>query len=155
VTDRGGHRPPRGYSWEPFTPGNAAAVKHGAHSPARVDPLAAELVEAAVATCAYLAEPAYAAELAAWSRAEARIILLTRWLDEVGPLDDEGNPRPALAALSAAERTAADRRHALGLTPMARAKLGRDVAGARFDLARAWAEEVAPGDVNGWSEGAA
>src|SRR5215207_2064540 len=40
---RGG--PARGYSWPAFEVGNWAGLRHGAVSPRRVDPLAAELVE--------------------------------------------------------------------------------------------------------------
>jgi len=34
----------RNYSWPPFEAGNAAAVQHGAYSPRRVDPLAADIL---------------------------------------------------------------------------------------------------------------
>lgn len=118
-----------------FAPGHTLSTRHGAHSPRMVDPIAAELVEEAVATCDYLREPHYQAEVLAWARAEARVILVTRFLDERGPLDPEGKPWPATELLVRLERLAAERRHALGLTPMARARLGRDVAGAQVDFA--------------------
>ena len=39
------NQPARGYSWTTFQPGNVAPLWHGAWSPRRVEPLAAELVE--------------------------------------------------------------------------------------------------------------
>jgi hypothetical protein len=51
----------RGYSWPPFEPGHTLSTRHGAYSPRRVEPLAAELVELALAdphACAGAALPA-------------------------------------------------------------------------------------------------
>jgi phage terminase small subunit len=45
------------------------------------------------------------------------------WLDEHGPLDDEGVPRPATGLLATLERQAQSLRAELGLTPLALAKL--------------------------------
>jgi hypothetical protein len=137
--------PARAYSWPPFAPGNTVALHHGAYSPRKVDPLAAELVEQAIAVTDYLAEPAYRPALWAWGRAEARVQLLEEWLAEHGQLDDDGKPRPATELLEKLERRAAAERVQLGLTPLARARLGRNVAAAHVDLARLWAEEGAEG----------
>ncbi len=93
----------------------------------------------------YLADDAaYSPAVQAWARAEARVRLLAAFLDEHGALDAEGKPRPALEALYRHERLALDQRSRLGLDPLARARLGRDVAASRLDLARLWADEPAP-----------
>ena len=154
-----GHGPARGER-PPFKPGNVDGLRHGSYSPRIVDPLAHELVERVLAEVAYLAEPSYATAVWAWARAEARIALLVEYVEREGVLDRKGNPRPALAALTEQERLATLHRQRLGLDPLSRARLGRDVTAARLDLARFWIDEdededEGPADVHGWTEGAA
>ena len=45
-----------------------------------------------------------------------------------------------MSVLHQAEVRAANRRKELGLTPLARARLGKDIAASQFDLARYFAE---------------
>ena len=126
----------RGYSWASATQGNQLAVTHGAYSPRKVDPLAGDLVtlylDAAAAphsAVAYLADPSYRPALWSWARTEARIQLLQEWLaDHGGDVDDDGNVRQAAELLTRLERQAMDARARLGLDPLSRAKLGKDVA---------------------------
>lgn len=135
--------PARGYSWPPFEPGNVAALTHGAWSPRKVDPLAREIL---VATAQHVDwwTPADQTSAWAWARAEARVQLVTEWLaDHGGTLDDDGTVKPAAELLLRLERTAQSLRSVLGLDPLSRARLGRDVASARVDLARLWAAEDA------------
>lgn len=125
----------------PFTPGNEAGLRHGGYSPRKVDELTRSIVESLAGVADYLErEPAFAASVWGWARAEARLQLVSEWLDENGLLDAKGRPRPAAALVVKLERQAQEARDRLGLSPLARARLGRDVAGARFDLARAWAQ---------------
>jgi len=139
----GMNAPARRYSWPPFQPGNEVGLRHGIYSPRKVDPLAAELVEMAVAQATYLAEPSYALAIWAWARAEARVQLLEEYLaDRGGVLNDKGEPVPATVLLDQCERRAGKLRNELGLTPLARARLGRDVAAQTVDLARLWADDV-------------
>lgn len=113
----------RGYSWEPFGAGNRAAERHGAWSERRIAPLAerlaAELAESAPWTC----RPAYRATVAAWARAEVRVQLIERWLDEVGDLDELGRPRAASGWLDRLESRAMRLRSELGLSPQSLARL--------------------------------
>ena len=135
--------PARGYSWETFERGNLAALKHGAYSPRRVEPLARELVEAVLPSVSYLDDPSYAASVWAWARAEARVQLLDEHLSEHGFLDERGNLRPAVDGLLRSERIAAEMRARLGLDPRSRAKLERDLSASardRVDLASELAE---------------
>jgi hypothetical protein len=127
---------PKGERAPFFVQANAARESHGAFMQRRVDPVAQALVEQVVELVPYLADPSYAAAIWAWARAEARVQVLASWLDENGPLDEGGDPRPALAALLQFERLAANHRTRLGLDPLSRAQLGRDVAAQHLDLAR-------------------
>lgn len=124
-------------------PGNLLALKHGAYSPRRVDPLASELVERTLAdqSVGFLAAPAYRPALWAWARAEARVQLLEEYLGpQVGDLGDE-RVTAAYRELHRCETRAATLRSQLGLTPLARARLGKDVAQARHaDAAAVMAE---------------
>ena len=55
--------------------------------------------------------------------AEAQLQLVMSWLDEHGPLDTDGAPRPATSLLSRLEAHARELRNDLGLSPVALAKL--------------------------------
>jgi hypothetical protein len=136
-----GDRPARGYSWPQATIGNELATTHGAWSPRRVDPLAAQLVDQFASDLEWLRacdRPA----VWSWARCEARVQLLTEWLAERGDLEDDGSVRPAADLLTRLETQAAGLRSRLGLDPLSRARLGRDVAASRVDLARIWASEA-------------
>lgn len=131
--------PARNYTWPPFEPANTAAEKHGAYSPRRVDPLAATLIEQ-VTDLDWL-RPCDRPSLWAWARTEARVQLLHEFLlDRGGDLDDDGSVRPAAELLTRLERHAESLRARLGLDPLSRARLGRDVAASQVDLAKLWAD---------------
>ena len=132
-----------GPAWQrpPFPPGNVLSLKHGANSARVTDPLAADLAQS-VAGVDYLnAEPAFAAAVSAWARAEARVLVVSEYLDANGVLDAKGKPRPAADLLVKLERLASEARARLGLDPMSRARLGKDLSGAQVDLARLWQAE--------------
>jgi hypothetical protein len=155
-----GKGPARSYRWETATRGNRIAEVHGARSERRVAPLAAQIEQAARSGPGwpdYLDDPGYASAVAAWARAEAIVELLWQWLAEQGPLDalsstsdstteteqHESGSRSrttarrtesALNQLARWEATAARQRQRLGLDPLSRARLGRDVTAARVDL---------------------
>lgn len=135
---------PRPYVWEEFKAGNVAAVKHGASSPRMFEPRAVELAESLLALAAvpgspvaYLCDVSYGPSVAAWARVEARLGRLDEWLVGRGLLDEDGTPRPAVTRLlDRFETQAANLRARLGLDPLSRARLGRDVTAAQVDLAR-------------------
>ena len=123
----------RGYSWKPFSRGNAvgrqfepdntAHLSHGAYSPRSWRPLADAIATELPAMAPWSTDAAYGATVAAWARVEAQLQLVMDWLDERGPLDDEGVPRPATNLLAKLESQAAGLRSELGLTPFALARL--------------------------------
>jgi hypothetical protein len=84
-----GNRPPRGYSWPPFEAGHEVSLRHGANSPRRVGPLAAQFAEELLSsedTPDYLRAPRYRAAIMAYCRAAAACSLLLSYLDEQGDL---------------------------------------------------------------------
>ena len=122
-----GNAPARGYTWPPFEPGNTAAVRHGAWSSRKVDPLAAELVAGLLADRPDLA--AYPETVMAWARAEARVVILAEHQAEHGLIDDKGEVRGG-RYVAQFERLAADLRARLGLDPRSEAELTRERADA-------------------------
>jgi hypothetical protein len=116
-------RPPaRGYRWPPFQPGNEKGKRHGAWG-REVQPLADALVAELAEHAPWSGRPAFAASVAAWARAEARCVLVGRYLDEEGMLTEQGEPRPAAKFLLEVERSAANLRARLALDPVSLAKL--------------------------------
>jgi hypothetical protein len=128
-------------------------MKHGAYSPRRSAPLAAALLEQVMieaqrpgSPTSYLSEPAFRPALVSWSECEARIQLVREWLGRVtdddpdsgqpGDLDDLGAIRPASHLLLRLESQALKHRERLGLDPLARSRMGRDLAAGSVDMAR-------------------
>lgn len=145
----GSWRPAHTGQRPPFRPGHELSVQHGAFSPRKVDPLARDLVDQVLADpdVRYLQAPAYRLALWAWARAEAQVQLLTEYLakraeeagDGVGDLGAD-RVRSAYLLLHRAEARATTQRTRLGLDPLSRARLGKDVASAQVDTARLMAE---------------
>lgn len=118
--------PARGYRWADATPGNDLALKHGAYSERRVEPIAVELAAGITTVRPDLAEPRFVFAVRAWARAEARVANVEDWLVDRGLLGDDGDPRPATELLLKLERQAADLRARLGLDPRSDAQLSRE-----------------------------
>jgi hypothetical protein len=147
------------YRWRQFQPGDEVRLEHGARSKRRVDPVAAELVEALLADRPDLA--AYPEAVWGWARAEARCLLFADWHAQVGYLDEAGNVRGG-GHVAKAETQAARLRERLGLDPVADVQLQRAKAEAvalvadlegirergRAVLERRRAELAAGGDVS-------
>ncbi|MCZ7531752.1 MAG: hypothetical protein M5U31_16315 [Acidimicrobiia bacterium] len=93
-------------------------------------------------SAAYLADPVYRPSLRSWAVAEVRCRRLATWI-AAGELDKDGSPRPLSEALRTRETRASNERDRLGLSPLSRARLGRDVAAQNVDLARLWASAEA------------
>lgn len=120
----------------PFAPGNSLAVTHGAHSPARVDPIAQQYVDeiASDPGTAYLTAPRFQAALWSWAQAQAKVQLLTEWVDGMSlqqaadSARGQTSPLELLRKWMATSQTWAAR---LGLDPLSAARLGKDVAQGR------------------------
>lgn len=131
----------------PFEPGHELSTKYGAHSPRKLAPVAEEYVDAVLAddSLAYLRSPAYLPAVQAWAAAEARVVLIERWVSdriteqgmEWATESAAGRTSP-LELLRRSDATALTHRARLGLDPISRAKLGKDVAqGRQADAAAA------------------
>lgn len=120
----------------PFEPGNELAVKHGAFSDKRTDPIANRFLDEVMSdpTTTYLTAPRFANQLWQWCVASARVQLLSEWVDgmtmaaaaesgkgQVSPLELLRKWMSTLQTLSAR----------LGLDPLSSARLGKDVAQSR------------------------
>lgn len=129
----------------PYWPGNTESLRSGAFSPRVYEPVVQALLEEALASEAYLAEPRYRSSVERWASAEAKCLLIERWLDKVGPLDDEGNERPALRSLLSWQKRASEEAQQLGLTPLSRSKLGKNVTQTALNVAEIWNSTPAKG----------
>jgi len=117
-----------------FEPGNDLAVKSGAWSPARVEPKAEALLAGTLAdpALAYLTAPSYAPVLRHWATVQTRSELFGEWLF-AKPMDEQitpprGGAKSPLDVWLGMVRTATALADKLGLTPLSRARLGRDLA---------------------------
>lgn len=128
-------KPARGYTWEPFKPGNTVRLSHGAHSERIFTELAAHIANEAVEHLPYLQNPSYRTAIRAWALVAARAELLERYIDEHGQLDDAGEVRPAATLLAKLTTQESNLSKQLGLDPLSRAKLGKDIASTQVDMA--------------------
>lgn len=110
-------------SWPPFEPGNTAAEKHGALSERRWRPEAERLAALVIAEAPWLIRPAFRWAVEAWAVTQAKAVMVDRWLNEHGLLDEEGIPYPANALADKLHSRAITLRGQLGLDPVAFAKL--------------------------------
>lgn len=122
--------PARGYSWPPFTEGNDAAEKHGAWSERKWRPIADVLAEVLPTIAPWATRDAYAGAAASLCRVEAQLWLVSEYLNDVGLLDAEGEPRPATKLADRLESRAQSLRTELGLSPLALARLMGAMASA-------------------------
>lgn len=136
VPDFPGQRPP-------FVSGNSLAVTHGASrwrpdSYFRDEALAllTEMKESSLVP-PFLQAPEYVPAVLAYATTLIRIRKVEEWLSTTAwegmpdELDGEGQVRSAARLLERYEKSAARQRQELGLTPLSRARLGKDVAAGR------------------------
>lgn len=138
----------RGYSWEPFKPGHELSTKHGGYAPRRVNPLAAEVVELLLADDAvsYLREPRYSAAVWSWARTVSTVQLIDEWVDTMPISAAAESDRGKTSPLELQRRwhaTLQTQNARLGLDPLSAARLGKDVAAARVDMAKLLTDERA------------
>ncbi len=151
----------------PFTPGHTLSLTHGANSPRIVGPLAAKIRAELLGDpdCpAYLRDRGWRFTIESWSEARAELVLLRDWRDKLTAEeaatehtfseDDEMRPsqgrmsrrshaqrvESVLAAIDRVERRAERLGAKLGLDPLSRSKLGKNITSQQFDLARMYAQ---------------
>lgn len=128
------------WSRPPFESGNELAVKHGAYSARHLQPVAEKLTAAVLADLDlnYLHAPSYRPALEAWAATEARVILLEQWISEMtlAAQADSKQKTSYLELLRQWEASALTHRSRLGLDPLSRARLGRDVTAMKVDAVR-------------------
>jgi hypothetical protein len=129
----------------PFEPGNALAVRHGAHSPGIVGKRATEIAER-IAPIVPNYNESHAPTVELLARELARIELADEWLDEHGIFDGEGKPAGILKMRSVWTNSAARLANDLALNPTAQAKLGLHVARARGEALRVHLSDTYGGD---------
>lgn len=141
--------PTRGYSWEPFQPGHTLTLKHGAYSERLVEPRAREIAQGLADSGelpSYLAEPRYRGAVMDLARCLAQRERLGAYLEATASegvpaeLAENGEVRSAAALLAKVERALERHRDRLGLSPLAAARLGKDVASQQASLAQFWAD---------------
>ncbi|MGR6523615.1 hypothetical protein ACU5JM_18430 [Rhodococcus erythropolis] len=127
--------PARGYSWAPFVAENFAAKKHGAYSSRVITPLTAEIANAVCAARPDLQKPEMQPAVLAYARTEAQLEVLTAFVDANGSIDeDTGEPTSAEKYRLRIDTQAYKHRERLGLDPLSKAKLGKDIASTQIDL---------------------
>lgn len=119
--------PARGYKWKDFEENNEAALVHGGRSISHARPIAEALRPMVLDGAPWLAEPIYAGAVEEYLYDEARALLLRRYLDEVGHLNDEGEERSAARTYDRVQGRLNKHRTELGLTPRALGKILRDL----------------------------
>jgi hypothetical protein len=131
----------------PAEVGNGRALKHGAYSPAKLQPRVAELADR-LAEIVPASSPSDEPSIRLLALQLARIDAAHDWLAEKGLFKTaKGEPQGILKQLSVWENSAARLLDRLGCTPSGRAALGLDIARAqaiqRPDLAKLDDEEFA------------
>ncbi len=111
-------------------PATGWAPTHGATSPRIVSAVADHLREELLEVRPDLAIPEFSESVTAWSVAEARCQLLRNYSDDVGLLDDDGQPLGYTGLSEKLEGRAAKLRATLGLDPRSAATLARERAEA-------------------------
>lgn len=145
----GSQGPARGYTWERAIPGNFKALKHGARSERVITPLAAEIYNAVCEARPDLQAPEMAPAVWAYARTEAQLEILTGFVDKHGAIDEStGEPTAAEKYRLRIDTQAANHRARLGLDPLSKAKLGKDVAATKVDIARVWQQMLTDKDNN-------
>lgn len=120
----------------PFEAGNDFALRHGARSERRVSVVAGQILEGLLgdpSTPDYLVrDESFRPALVAWATAEARVSLINAYLDEQGLEKAFSGKGWMLEASRKWSVTAANFRTRLGLDPVSRAKILRDLSAARY-----------------------
>ncbi|GAB38504.1 MULTISPECIES: hypothetical protein [Gordonia] len=140
--------PARNYSWEPFVANNTKSLKHGAYSERVITPMAAQIGNDLVEAHPHLRE--FKEATLEYARVDAQVECLQMWVDEHGELDDAGQPTGATVLLLRTRKHLLNLADRLGITPLARARLGKDTTSAQLDIAKILAGDASkPTSIDG------
>lgn len=123
------------------TEGNLLALRHGANSPRRIDPIAQQLLAELHQdpNLDYIRAQPFKARAWDWARAEARHLLLSAWVDTL-PLSEAGDTSGGRTAPLELVRqlavTAANLAMRCGLTPVVDDRVADEIDKARKRRAR-------------------
>lgn len=137
--------PARGYSWEQFKEGNVAAVRHGAYSPALIEPRAKELAAATYDAHPHLHPVRDQPAVVRYATVLARLERLYLWIGDHPEMFENllaspqgPGPHGAWDRCERWERAAERAEQTLALSPLSRARLGID-----HQVAQLTEEEIA------------
>lgn len=134
--------PARDYTWPPFEPGNEVAVTHGAYSPEIIGERARELTPHVLEANRHLDPGRDGPAIFRYCELLARIERVYAWLsqqdDPIFRDSAKGKTHGIFERLERWERAAGATEDRLGISPVARSRLGLNEMRA-FDLAREWA----------------
>ena len=120
----------------PFEAGNDFALRHGARSERRVSVVAQQILDGLLgdpSTPDYLVrDESFRPALTAWATAEARVSLINAYLDDQSLEKAFSGKGWMLESSRKWSVTAANFRTRLGLDPVSRAKILRDLSAARY-----------------------
>lgn len=125
--------PARGYSRPPFEPGNLMHLKHGTRSDRFVEPLAQQFIASvhAPGMPEYLRWPQFEAAVMAWAKAEAKVELFGQYIASMTPAEAmtpvKSGVKSPIEQYRVLDAHARILRADLGLTPMAFAKIKKDM----------------------------
>ncbi|WP_143168030.1 hypothetical protein [Jatrophihabitans endophyticus] len=106
----------------------------------------------------YLRAPLYASAVHAWARVEAKCARAAEYLEAMPIERQMESPKPGTAppleVWRRMEATALTHRGRLGLDPLSAARLGKDVAAAKVDMAKLLSDAQAAVDAREAGEGA-
>jgi hypothetical protein len=135
------HTPGNGM-WDNFADGNSVALVHGAKSPRTYDPVADAIlaeIQAHPESPEYLSRPLFAHSLRGWAVAEAKLLLIEQYMEQIGVeavMTAVGAQSPVIMHWKQLSEHAARLRARNGLDPVSFVKIGKALTSAGVDLAR-------------------
>lgn len=139
---RQGLAKPGNGKWENFQPGHTVNLVHGTRHPASYDPVADVILAGLLETPdapEYLSRPLFAHSLRGWAVAEAKLLLIESYMEQIGveaQMTATGAQSPVIMHWKQLSEHAARLRARNGLDPVSHVKIGKALTSTGVDLAR-------------------